>query len=71
MQVLRTLLNQQLGKGKISPTQFKDIMKQYQDSMDDAIRTNQREQEEEEEVGEYNSSNFSFLKLFLWFLSLG
>ena len=55
MQLLRTLLNQQLSKGKITPDQYKDLMKQYQDNMDEVIRTNQREQEEEEEVGYLNN----------------
>ncbi|ELT95534.1 hypothetical protein CAPTEDRAFT_186106 [Capitella teleta] len=49
VQLLRTMLNQQLSKGKVNANQYKDIMKQYQDGMDNAIRTTQREQEEEEE----------------------
>ena len=44
------MLNSQLGKGRLTPEQCKDLMQGVQNDVDEAIKTCQREKEEEEEV---------------------
>ena len=47
--LLRTMLNQQLSKGKVTPEQYKEVVTNMQTSIDDVVKANQREKEDEEE----------------------
>ena len=52
MQLLRTMLNAQLKKGKLTEEQCKELMRSTQEEIEDAVKTAQREKEEEEEVSQ-------------------
>ena len=50
IQILRSLLGQQLGKGRVSEEQYKDMMQEAQANLTGIIAQNQEEQQQEEEV---------------------
>ena len=50
IQLMRTMLGQQMAKGKMSQSQYKDIMKDAQESVQDKIKQAQDEKEQEENV---------------------
>lgn len=49
MQLLRTILNKHLQKGKLNPDEAKELLKNAQENMDDVIKTCNAERDEEEE----------------------
>ena len=50
LQLLRTLLNKQLKKGKITPEQSKELLENIQNGVDHVIKSCQQEKDEEEVV---------------------
>lgn len=52
IQLLRTMLNAQLNKGKMTEEQCKEVMASVQEKVNDAVKTCQRERDEEEEVSD-------------------
>lgn len=50
IQLMRTLLNQQMHKGRLTQNQYKDLMNDAQENMQNIVKQVQNEKEEEQEV---------------------
>ena len=59
LQLLRTLLNKQLKKGKLTPEQSQELLGNIQNGVDHVIKTCQQEKDDEETV-----SMATFLSVF-------